>query len=111
MISFVINGIIWEVRIVPPTFPALLTTSGNFTLGCCDNDVKTIFIADGLSNKQFMKVLCHEITHAAMFSYRVKLTIDQEELIADIIATYGNEIIEVTNRVFYKIKNQDRLSF
>jgi len=24
----------------------------------------------------FYKVLCHEITHAAMFSYGVKLTID-----------------------------------
>ena len=111
MISFVINGIIWEVQIVPPTFPALLTTSGDFTLGCCDNNLKVIFISDGLDTKKFIKVLCHEITHAAMFSYRVKLTLDQEELIADIIATYGNEIIEVTNKVFYKIKNQDRLSF
>ena len=111
MISFVINGIIWEVQIVPPTFPALLTTSGSFTLGCCDNILKTIFISDGLDTKKFIKVLCHEITHAAMFSYKVKLTLDQEELIADVIATYGNEIIEVTNRVFYKIKNQDRLSF
>ena len=108
MISFVINGIIWEVQIVPPTFPALLTTSGDFTLGCCDNNLKVIFISDGLDTKKFIKVLCHEITHAAMFSYKVKLTLDQEELIAD---TYGNEIIEVTNKVFYKIKNQDRLSF
>lgn len=109
MISFVINGIIWEVRIVPPTFPLLLTTSGIFTLGCCDNDTKTIYIADGLTTKQFRKVLYHEITHAAMFSYQVSLTYDQEELIADVIATYGSEIITVTNRVFYKIKNQDRL--
>ena len=109
MISFVINGIIQEVRIVPPTFPLLLTTSGTFTLGCCDNDTKTIYIADGLTTKQFRKVLCHEITHAAMFSYQVSLTYDQEELIADVISTYGTEIITVTNRVFYKIKNQDRL--
>ena len=56
----------------------------------------------------FYKVLCHEITHAAMFSYGVKLTVDQEELIADIIATYGKEIIQVTNKVFEKIKNWDR---
>lgn len=35
------------------------------------------------------KILCHEITHAAMFSYNVDLSIEQEELVADLIATYG----------------------
>ena len=106
MIAFIINGIIWRVKIVPPTYPALLNYQGSFTLGCCDNNTKTIYIADGLRESKFMKVLGHEITHAAMFSYNVQLTYDQEELIADIIATYGNEIVEVTNRVFKKIKRE-----
>ena len=44
------------------------------------------------------------MTHAAMFSYGVKLTYDQEELLADIISTYGKEIVMVTNKVFKKIK-------
>ena len=39
-----------------------------------------------------------------MFSYNVDINIDQEELIADLIATYGSEIIDVTNRIFGKIK-------
>lgn len=39
-----------------------------------------------------------------MFSYGVNLTLEQEELVADLIATYGNEIIEVTNRIFRKIR-------
>lgn len=56
-----------------------------------------------------MRVLGHEITHAAMYSYDVSLTYDQEELIADIVATYGNEIVAVTNRVFNKIKNREKL--
>lgn len=51
------------------------------------------------------KVLCHEITHAAMFSYGVTLTLEQEELLADLIATYGEEIIYITNKIFKKIKN------
>ncbi len=50
------------------------------------------------------KVLCHEIVHAAMFSYNVELTLEQEELVADLIATYGEEIIEVTDQMFKKIK-------
>lgn len=103
MITAIINGIIWEVQIVPPTFPSLFTGT-SFTLGCCDNNTHTIYIADGLSESKFYKVLGHEMTHAAMFSYEVNLTYDQEELLADIISTYGGEIIAVTNKVFRKIK-------
>ena len=39
-----------------------------------------------------------------MFSYGVKLTLEQEELLADLLATYGNEISSVTNKIFNKIK-------
>ena len=45
-------------------------------LNCCDNKLKTIYIADGLDERKFKKVLGHELTHAAMFSYNVKLTYD-----------------------------------
>ena len=106
MITFVINGLGWRVRIVPPTYPMLLTDKNTFTLGCCDNSTKTIYIADGLDEGKFRKVLAHEVTHAAMFSYNVILTLDQEELLADIFSTYGDEIIAVTNKVFKKIKGR-----
>ena len=106
--DFRINRQIWHLNIVPPTFSQLLASSGNFTLGSCDNKTKNIYIADGLSDFKFRKVLCHELTHAAMFSYDVQLTLDQEELLADIISTYGNEIVYITNKVFRKIKNRDR---
>jgi hypothetical protein len=39
-----------------------------------------------------------------MFSYNVNLNIEQEEILADIIATYGEEIINVTNKVFKKLQ-------
>ena len=50
------------------------------------------------------KVLCHEIVHAAMFSYNEDLTIEQEEIVADLIATYGKEIIEIANNMYKKLK-------
>ena len=106
MITFVINGKAWQERLVPPSYPALLMNYDRFTLGCCDNISKTIFIADGLSESKFYKVLGHEIVHAAMFSYQVLLTEDQEELLADVFSTYGSEIVMVTNKVFRKIKKQ-----
>lgn len=70
----------------------------------CDDNLKTIFVATGLPMVLLKKVLCHEIVHAAMFSYNVELTLEQEELIADLIATYGEEIFDVTNQMFKKIK-------
>lgn len=70
----------------------------------CDDNLKCIFVATGLSLVLLKKVLCHEIVHAAMFSYNVELTLEQEELVADLIATYGEEIFEVTDQMFKKIK-------
>ena len=55
-----------------------------------------------LNNFYLKKVLCHELTHAAMFSYGVDLTHTQEELVADLMATYGQEIICKTNKIFQK---------
>ena len=70
----------------------------------CDDNVKCIFVATGLPITLLKKVLCHEIVHAAMFSYNVDLTLEQEELVADLVATYGEEVIEITNQMFKKIK-------
>lgn len=73
--------------------------------GACVDDTKKIYINNKLSLEKIKKVLCHEITHAAMFSYDIQLTYDQEELLADLLATYGQKIIDITNKIFSKIKN------
>jgi len=39
-----------------------------------------------------------------MFSYDVELTLEQEELLADLVATYGQEIIHMTNLIFRRLK-------
>ena len=39
-----------------------------------------------------------------MFSYDVNITAEQEELLADLIATYGSEITYITNEIFIKLK-------
>lgn len=99
-----INGQNWRIFIVSPVHPALYRSDGSLTLGACDNDTKAIYLSENLSQTKLKKVLCHEITHAAMFSYNIKLSIDQEELVADLIATYGQEIITKTNKIFNRIK-------
>lgn len=101
---FNINGVDWGIKLVSPNHPKIQRTNGTYALGACDDNTKLIYISDLVSNQKLKKVLCHEITHAAMFSYKINLTIDQEELIADLIATYGEEIINITNKIFNKIK-------
>lgn len=55
-----------------------------------------------MSEQKTYKVLCHELTHAVMFSYNVELPPQQEELFADLLATYGLEIITLTNYILKK---------
>ena len=104
---FVINGVTWFLNFVQPRHPKLQRSDGSYALGACDNMTRTIYINNKLPQDMIKKVLCHEITHSAMFSYNIILTLDQEELLADLIATYGEEIIDVTNRIFSKIKNRE----
>ncbi len=102
---FLINGVDWEIAFVPPNFPLLQRMNGDFTIGACDNLTRTIYISKEIQGDLLKKVLCHEITHAAMFSYNVDLSIEQEELIADLISTYGEEIVYITNKIFSKLEN------
>ena len=100
---FIINGIYWKLAFVSPDFPLLRRKNGEFTIGACDNLTRTIYINKYLEGNLLKKVLCHEITHAAMFSYNVDLSIEQQQLVADLISTYGEEIIYITNKIFSKL--------
>lgn len=101
---FLINNVYWKLAFVPSNFPLLQRLNGQYSIGACDNLTRTIYINQNLQGALLNKVLCHQITHAAMFSYNVNLSIEQEELIADLISTYGQEIIYITNKIFTKLK-------
>lgn len=103
---FNINGETWYLMGVPANHPMLQRKDGSYSIAACDDESKTIYILRTLRGPMLQKVLAHEITHAAMFSYNVSLTESQEELLADLLATYGNEIIAITNKVFKKLKER-----
>lgn len=84
--------------------PVLRREDGSFSVGACDDASKTIYLYKGLRGSFLKKVLCHELTHAIMFSYNVNLAIEQEEIMAEIFATYGEDIINLTNHLFKKIR-------
>lgn len=103
---FKINNYDWKIKKTSPNHPKLLKDDGTYALGSCDKDALTIYLSDIIPKNKIKKVLCHEITHAAMFSYSIYMTYDQEELVADLIATYGEEIINITNKIFNKIRGR-----
>ena len=91
---------------VSPSHPQLQRSDGSYALGVCDNDVKIIYLNSMLEPSMVEKVLTHEITHAAMFSYNVNLSWKQEEIVAMLMDTYGHEIINLTNHFFQKFNPQ-----
>ena len=101
-----INGEEWRVLLGSPFHPLLSMPNGEYAIGACDDPSKTIIINENLKPYYMKKVLCHELTHAAMFSYNVYLSIEQEEIVADLIATYGQEIVCMTNLLFKRIKDK-----
>ena len=102
---FLINNIYWKLTFVEPNYPLLINYDGDYSIGACDNLTRTIYINNTLTGNLLKKVLCHQLTHAAMFSYGVALSLQQEELVADLISTYGEEIIYTTNKIFVRLSN------
>ena len=95
-----INGITWYMIRVRSDSPMLMRSDGSITVGMCDRESQTIYISDALHGRFLRKVLLHEICHSAMFSYGIDMSVDQEELFCDLLSTYGDEIIAITDSVF-----------
>lgn len=102
---FQINGKWWKISYVDPTSRELRRSDGSFTPGICDISIQTIFICDTLQGGFLKKVMTHEICHAAMASYGVILDIETEELVCDIMASYGQEIIDIVNDMFRALRS------
>jgi len=98
-----INGEIWYIKVTSFNSTVFNMPNGERTVGTCDDINKTIYLSDRLKGTMLKKVICHELVHAAMFSYHVELNYEQEELLANLIATYGEEIVQKTNEIFKRL--------
>lgn len=100
----IINGVRWRVRLVSPAHPLLLTPWKTHALGVCDKVTQTICVDKTLSPQLLKEVLCHEIVHAFMYSYMIDLSYSEEELVAELMSQYGEEILETTNIIYDGIR-------
>lgn len=102
----IINGARWNVVLVPPSSSMLLTPNNKQAFGCCDNFSHTIYINKELPRRKIKEVICHEITHAVIYSNDILLTSREEEAVVEVITKYGRKINRLTNKAYREIKNR-----
>lgn len=102
---FVINGIEWELYFVPVDSDKLRRSDGSVTVGMTENsdDFHVVYLSNALYGQFLRRVLCHELVHCFMFSYSIHISIQEEEYIANWVATYGTDLIIVLDNLMYAI--------
>ena len=100
---FTVNGSEWLLKFVNLSNPHLVRSDGSRTIGVSDNNIKTVFIADNLSDYMTDKVLCHELCHVYSFENNLSIPIEIEEIIADFMSLYGRKIIHLADDIMSRV--------
>lgn len=104
--TFTINGIIWHIVFVNARSEFLRREDGTMTIGMTDGNTNTIYIADILKGRLFEKVLAHELVHAIMFSYDIRVDEELEETIAQWVSNYGREVVYILDDIMAILANK-----
>lgn len=102
---FTINGTDWRVQYENPLSDELKRSDGTISLGVTDRNTHTIYLSDKLQGFMERKVLIHEVCHAICMSYDVYLPIEQEEILCDFVATYGDEVFGIVDMVLGAVRS------
>lgn len=103
---FRIRNNLWEIIFVNFMNKELVTSNGDRVLGVCDNNTKTIFIADNQTGSKTEHIICHEITHAMCFEENIDIPYELEERLCNFMADYGREIIYIVDDLLYAIQKR-----
>jgi hypothetical protein len=101
---FNINGTNWQVQYKNSNSSKLKRSDGTISLGVTDRDTHTIYLSSALHGYMERKVLIHEVCHAICMSYDVHLPIEQEEILCDFVATYGDEVFGIVNMILMAVR-------
>ena len=101
--TFEVNGNIWLLKFAHPKSSNLRMSNGKQVLGMCDNNIKTIFIANNQTDYKTEHIICHEITHASCFEYNITIPYGLEEDLCNFMADYGKEIIYIVEDLISEI--------
>ena len=104
--KFIVNNSIWNLIFVKPSSKMLERSDGTRTIGVTDNNLKSVCIANNLSDYMKYRVLCHELVHVYCFENNIDFDIETEEKIASFVANYGKDIVYKTDEIIEKaLKN------
>ena len=103
---FIINGISWNILFVDSYSDDLRRSDGSITVGVTDFPQRTVFLSNLLKGAFLRKVMAHELVHCFCFSYDLTFGIEEEERMADFIATYGEELIYLLDDIMKEIKTK-----
>lgn len=108
---FTVNNSTWQVCFVNPGDPQLQRSDGTYTLGVTDNNLKTVFMCNDLSNQMIDKVLCHELTHVHAMEYGYSIPIETEEIVADFISLFSRSIVTVADELIYQLLGSNAIRY
>lgn len=101
--TFSINNRIWYVVFTASNSPKLRRSDNSLTVGVTDDNDGCVYLSDVLRGEFLRKVLCHELVHCFMFSYSIHISIQEEEYIANWVATYGTDLITLLDNLMYSL--------
>lgn len=93
--KFTVNNQEWNLQFVNPSSKDLMRSNGTITLGMTDNNTRTVYINNRLSDYMTNKVLAHEICHVFAFSFDYSMPIEVEETVADFFSLFGRDMINL----------------
>lgn len=102
---FSINGTIWQVQYENSNSSELRRSDNTISLGVTDRNTHTIYLSNALHGHMQRKVLIHEVCHAICMSYDVYLPIEQEEILCDFVATYGDEVFGIVDMILGAVRS------
>ena len=101
---FAINGTNWRVQYENSLSGELRRSDNVSVLGVTDRNTHAIYLSNALRGFMQRKVLIHEVCHAICMSYDVHLPIEQEEILCDFVATYGDEVFGIVDMILGAVR-------
>lgn len=101
---FTINSTNWRVQYENSNSGELKRSDNVSVLGVTDRNTHTIYLSNVLRGYMQRKVLIHEVCHAICMSYDVYLPVEQEEILCDFVATYGDEVFDIVDMVLGAVR-------
>lgn len=92
---FTVNNQEWNLVFVKSNSKELMRSDGSITIGMTDNNTRTVYINNRLSDYMTNKVLAHEICHVFAFSFDYSMPIEVEETVADFFSLFGRDMINL----------------